>query len=137
MFGDEIFSDFHIEANDGKILKTHKIVLAARCPVFFAMLTRPEMKEAREGSVKISDFDSKTLKELLRFIYSNQVEGLNEIARELFFAAEKYNLELLKKLCIESVISTLTVNNIAGAIEITKVDGTEELYQACLDMIIR
>lgn len=137
MFGDESFTDFEIEANDGETLKAHKVILAARSPVFFAMLTKLDLKETKECSVKISDFDSKTLKELLRFIYCNQVEGLNEIAIDLFFAAEKYNLELLKQLCVKSMIMTLTVNSIAGALAMTKVDGTEELYECCLSLIIR
>lgn len=99
MFESETFSDFELISKDGKVLKAHKAVLASRSPVFFSMLNI-DMEEAERGSVNVPDVDKKTLKELLRFIYCNEVEGLNEISRKLIFAAEKYELKSLKTLCM-------------------------------------
>lgn len=137
MFFDESFSDFNLMTSDGVILKTHKVILSARSPVFYAML-KSDMQEAKNGCANVPDFDSKVMEEVLRFIYYNKVEELENIARILVYAAEKYQLEKLKEVCLESIIETMTVENVVESFVISgRVSNATKLYEKCIDLIIR
>ena len=50
------------------------------------------MEEARTGTVEITDMDSKTLWKLLEFIYTGEVDGMEDVAEELLYAADKYEI---------------------------------------------
>jgi hypothetical protein len=54
------------------------------------------MKEQSTGVVEIADFDAKTIKALVEYLYKRSVENLSEVALELFKAADKYSIEGLK-----------------------------------------
>lgn len=137
MLLDETFTDFQLKTNDGEVLKAHKVVLATRSPVFHAMLTK-DMQEAREGCANVPDFDSKIMKEILRFIYCHDVGSGDEIARDLIYAAEKYQLDELKKICLASIIKLLSIENVVGALMISdQVSEAVYLNEKCLDLIIR
>lgn len=137
MLLDETFTDFQLKTNDGEVLKAHKVVLATRSPVFHAMLTK-DMQEAREGCANVPDFDSKIMKEILRFIYCHDVGSVDEIARDLIYAAEKYQLDELKKICLASIIKLLSIENVVGALVISdQVSEAVYLNEKCLDLIIR
>lgn len=135
MFDASLFTDFELKCSDGKTLKAHKSILAARSPMFHAMLTT-DMQESKNGSTEVPDFDSTTMKELLRFIYCNKVEGLKEKASKLAFAAEKYQIEELKQMCVESLAHSLTLQNVVEFIVIANsLSNATKLYNKCLDMI--
>ena len=57
MFESSVLADLEMKMNDGETLTAHKSILAARSPVFRAMLTT-RMKEAATNSVEIPDFCS-------------------------------------------------------------------------------
>lgn len=109
MFDNQILSDFR-ETKDGKILKAHRAILIARSPMFYAMLIS-NMQEPTEDFANISDYDSIIMKEVLRFIYYNDVEDLHGNAHDLVFAAEKYHVKYLKELCLDSLIASLSIEN--------------------------
>lgn len=137
MFLNELFTDFELKTKDGEPLKVHKAILVARSPVFYAMLQN-DMKEARESSAEVSGFDSMVVKELLRFIYYKEVEGLDKIAHDLLLAAEYYQVEELKKLCEATIISSLTVENVLTSLILAdRLSATGNLFNECLDVIIR
>lgn len=136
LLDDESLTDFKLKTSDSKILKVHKAFLSARSPVFHAML-RNDMEEAQTGIVDIKDFDSRTMKEVLRFIYCNEVEDLDKIAKDLIYAADKYHLLELKKMCIASIVASLTVENVLKSLEIADdVSEADMLLEHCLDIIM-
>lgn len=136
MFYDEIFADFKVETSDKKVIKTHKNVLAFRSSYFFGMLTT-DMKETQDNIVTVPE-DYIIMKEVLRFIYSNEVESLNLIACELVFAAEKYQLDDLKALCIDSIMESLSIQNVLNALLASdRLTKSEKLKHKCIEMIER
>jgi speckle-type POZ protein len=137
MFDDSHFVDFVLRTSDNKELKTHKSIIVARSPVFFAML-KNDTKEAKENSADVPDFDSKTMKEFLRYIYSNEVQDLESIARDLVFAAEKYEIDGLKKICMESLHASISTENVVQTLKIAdRVSESENLFNKCLDVIVK
>lgn len=135
MFNEGIFADFKIKTNEGKVFNVHKCFLATRSKVFEKMLSS-DMKEVAEGVIEVSDLDYNTMKEVLRFIYCDEVENLDENARKLVYAAEKYELDGLKKICIESIVKKLTTKNVVQALIIAdRISGGEKMYEKCLKFI--
>lgn len=139
MFDDNLFTDFTLTTNDGEAFTAHKIVLAARSPVFLAMLTT-DMQESKKSAVNVPDFDSETICELLRFIYYYEVEDLENVAHKLIYAVEKYQIEDedLKKMCVDSIVSSLTTENVLNSLIIScRVSETDNLFDECVDFIIQ
>ena len=68
MFGNDRHTDFKIICRRGenvdKVFDVHRIVLAARSPVFSAML-EPHTEEAINGRVFFNDIDPDVMRELL------------------------------------------------------------------------
>ncbi|XP_023246465.1 speckle-type POZ protein-like [Copidosoma floridanum] len=99
------YSDITLVIN-GKSFPAHKSILATRC-TFFKNLFE---KHAADGNnlhvLEINDFDTKTMVEVLRFIYSGKVENIYLHAKNLTNAAEKYNLSELKQICQGGSVST-------------------------------
>jgi hypothetical protein len=67
--------------------------------------------DTKSKVIKIPDVDGETMTEILRFIYTREVNNIKDIVVELFYGAEKYELDKLKNLCIASMIENLSVEN--------------------------
>lgn len=137
LFENNDFTDFELKTSDGAVLKVHKCVLATRSPVFYAML-KTDMKEIQTGSADVPDISLKVMKELLRYIYCGEVENVQELASELVYAAEKYQLKALKKICLQELISSLDVGVVIESLTIAhQVTDASELFDKCLEVITR
>ena len=136
MLESSILADFELKMNDGETLMAHKSILAARSPVFRAMLTT-KMKETAWNSVTVPDFCSKTMRELLRFIYCGEVD-IPDGVTDLIFAAEKYELLELKEICINRLISDRTDENVVETLIIAdQVSDSERLTAACVKIVMK
>ncbi|KAJ3685880.1 hypothetical protein LUZ61_015044 [Rhynchospora tenuis] len=108
---------------EGERIYAHRFMLAARSPVFEAELYGP-MIEAISSSIKIKDMKVEVFKALFHFIYTDNFEGHElkdlsvELVQDLFVAADRYALEMLKvqcqqrlwvALCIDTALSTLVL----------------------------
>jgi len=136
MFDECMFTDFELKSSDDQVFKVHKSVLAARSPVFYAMLTS-EMKESKKNFANICNIEGATLKELLRFVYYNGIENLPAVAVKLIQAADQYQLDKLKTLCCDSLIETLTPDNVINRFILSDgLTGCKKFHRECINMII-
>ena len=94
------------------LLPAHRSLLAARSPVFAAMLNSG-LEEAQTGQVQISDSDPETFALFLRFLYVGKLENNIEktvvsgpMKMKLFALADKYQVETLMKICQNPTGST-------------------------------
>lgn len=138
IFDEELFPNFDIETTEetgvNKVLKAHTFVLAIGSPFFNGMLTT-NMKERISNAMKVTE-DFVVMKEVLRYIYTREVQNLDVIANELVFAAEKYLLGQLKKICIDSIVNTLDLSNVLQAlIASDRLTNAEKLQEKCVAMI--
>ena len=88
-------------------------VLDARSPDFMAMF-QSNMKEKQTNTVNIDDCRAGIVDKMLNFIYTGNVSSpdtISGIISELFKAADKYQLDLIKDFSEESLCSNLKVNN--------------------------
>ena len=113
---DKRTTDFYFKVDD-QSFHVHKFILAARSPVFRAMLST-DMIESRNGYVTIEDADPEIFRQFLYFVYTGQLDG--PASPELGIVADKYDVKNLSDIC---QVSSSTV------------DDREELFKV-LDRVL-
>jgi len=93
-------------------LGAHKLILSARSPVFAAIIKAAEANDNLKDGIEIKNMSFTTSKELIHFIYTDQVSLTERNADSLLAAAQKYSVPLLINKCEDFLYSTsLTVVN--------------------------
>ena len=82
--------------------------MISRSPVFDALF-QSDLTEKAINTPKIEDIEPRVFEEVLRFIYTDEVNQMEEMASNLLAAAEKYMLTLLKEKCEVSLSLNVTV----------------------------
>ena len=86
-------------------------VLSEASP-FFEKLLNSDMKETREGVVRLEMFTESIMAATLQFIYTGDVQILAEDnARDLIVAADYFFLDKLKLLAGSVLVQTLNTSN--------------------------
>nr|XP_015906174.1 speckle-type POZ protein [Parasteatoda tepidariorum] len=90
----------------------HKAVLCSKSPVFNAMFER-NMIENDTNSVHIDDIESETVSLLIKFLHFEPLGTLHwEDVTKLYYAADKYQIEGLKKFCRSFLETVLSLENV-------------------------
>ncbi|GIY47722.1 hypothetical protein CEXT_727651 [Caerostris extrusa] len=94
----QILCDVHLKTRT-ESFPTHKAILCARSYVFRAMFTS-DMREKNSDCIKVEDLDDDIVHRFLAFLYTDSVKDLQwETAIKLYYAGDKYEIELLKAEC--------------------------------------
>ncbi|XP_057341689.1 speckle-type POZ protein-like [Microplitis mediator] len=90
----------------GVAFPVHKRVLKARCPKLYEMVDyHQQMSDGNDNKVALTDIEPEIFKRVLEFMYTRNVEDLDDHAVGLLEAASNYELIRLRNLCEESLIS--------------------------------
>ncbi|KAL6842086.1 hypothetical protein ACP4OV_028065 [Aristida adscensionis] len=126
---------------DGKAFAAHKIVLAARSPVFMAEFFG-HMEERTSPQVEIKEMEPAVFKAMLHFIYTDMVPELDEkgeaamaMAEHLLGAAERYALDRLKVLCERRLALGIDVSRAAATLALADQYGYSQLKAKCVEFI--
>lgn len=134
-FGNPDYADVSVVCG-AKSFPCHKVILAARSDVFAAMFSHKGTTEAQTSKVEIEDTDPDTLEQLLRFIYTDQVDcDMSVLATSLMRAADKYNIPRLKMLCEEAVGNSIDVTNAADALVLAHLHEATNLKLIAVDFV--
>ncbi len=96
------------------------------------------MLEDQNSSIEITDFPSETIRCLLEYIYTSNVEDINEHnAIEIFKAADKYQLEFLKQKAELIMINSLSILNCTMLFIVADLHNAIELKKRILNFIMR
>lgn len=125
------FSDCVI-ACGGQEFPCHKLILAARSSVFDAMFSH-DMKEQIRNRVEIEDLDVNIVKDMIDYIYSGQVIELESKASGLITAAEKYDLQELKRMCVTSLCNGIRYDNVLDMLVLVETYDLPELRKSALE----
>ena len=112
----------------------HKVILAARSPVFARMFEH-DMQESSNNKVEVDDIDPEVLKEMLTYIYTDRVPNMKSVACGLLYVADKYQLDQLKALCEQHLSYSLQVDNAARLIQLAYMHNAPQLKRATLQFI--
>ncbi|XP_049838764.1 poly [ADP-ribose] polymerase tankyrase-1-like isoform X5 [Schistocerca gregaria] len=122
-----------LEAGDTRLV-AHAAVLAARSPVFAAVL-RPDALQASGGVVAVSGVEGAVLRLLLAYCYTLRAPQLPSVAAQLLLAAEKCGLPLLKAECERQVAAQLSVETAAATALLAVRHSCASLRQAAVSFV--
>jgi len=135
-FQQQEFTDFEIVCED-RNLHCHKVVLAARSPVFRAMLLN-DMEESSRARVEPKEFNSSTMTMLLKFLYTGAIEQelLDKNAEAVFKAADYYEVTGLKVLCEKTLMRKVTIGNMLEMFLLADMYKAPDLREATKSLIV-
>ncbi|XP_052170126.1 BTB/POZ and MATH domain-containing protein 2-like [Diospyros lotus] len=138
-------TDVSFEVN-GETFAAHKLVLAARSPVFRAQLFGP-MKDQNTECIPVEDIEAPVFKALLHFIYwdalpdMEELTGLNSkwastlMSQHLLAAADRYGLERLRLLCEANLCEDVAINTVATTLALAEQHHCFLLKSVCLKFV--
>uniref|UniRef100_A0A1Q3EZV7 BTB domain-containing protein n=1 Tax=Culex tarsalis TaxID=7177 RepID=A0A1Q3EZV7_CULTA len=139
LVNNEQFADVAFRVGEpGELMFGHKAVLAEASEVFraqFAGAFRESREDVREQPIPIVDIEPAVFKEVLRYMYSDRVNVTADNVVDVYYSAEKYLLEGLKKTCIKFLAANLTEGNVLGLFDRNRQYELEEVNRFCLDII--
>jgi len=141
MFNNELLSDVKFVVRDSqggsesiKKIPAHKFLLAISSPVFYAMFYG-ELAEKKD-SVDVSDCDDhKSLLELFRFLYSDEVKLDADNVMQVLYLAKKYMLPSLADKCSEFLRQNLDASNVFHVLPDVQKYEEKDLENYCWEVI--
>ncbi|CAL4933476.1 unnamed protein product [Urochloa decumbens] len=128
----------------GEAFAAHRCVLAARSPVFDALLFGP-MKEgtATENCIRIDDMVPQVFESLLHFIYTDslpEAEGQDEeasatMAQHLLEAADRYGMDRLKLICEDRLCRYIDVSTVGTSLALAELHRCQGLKETCFQFL--
>ncbi|KAJ1700243.1 hypothetical protein LUZ63_000022 [Rhynchospora breviuscula] len=143
---DKDMLDVTFEVN-GELFQAHRLVLAARSPVFKSILFGPSQQGGLSGAgaVQIEGMQPSVFKMMLHFIYTDSVPHDQELAnsdttagaslaitQQLLAAADTYALTMLKLMCEERLCRELSIDSFATTLILAEQHDCPRLKAACL-----
>lgn len=129
----EQFADLTISVGS-ETYRAHKAILVARSTVFAAMFQH-DMQESQRNEITIKDMEPNVFREVLRFIYTDKVEGLPQMACELLAAADRYDLTRLKVMCEIALFEGITVGSATKTLIFADLHQAKELKARAIQFI--
>jgi len=134
MFSASKCTDVEICVGDTKF-KAHKSFLSCRSPVFAAMF-QIEMSESIENVVRIVDFENETVKQMLDYIYSDELAlDVNDIPLELVKIGDKYAVNGLIMACASKCVDNLNENTALDCLVLAELYDLQTLKDAAINFI--
>ncbi|KAM0889372.1 hypothetical protein ACQ4PT_027732 [Festuca glaucescens] len=128
----------------GESLNAHRLVLAARSPVFKAELYGP-MVESKMTSITVQDMEASTFKSMLHYMYHGSLPdaGGKDVCstmaqyQHLLVAADRYGVEGLNKICEYKLSGNggIMVDNVVSMLELAEDHVCPKLKARCFDFL--
>nr|XP_020638993.1 BTB/POZ domain-containing protein 19 isoform X4 [Pogona vitticeps] len=110
----------------------HRCLLSSRCPAFHAMLSHPQ---ERQTPLILSHVQPEVFLAVIEYLYTNSITLNNLIALEVLTSSVEYGLDDLRKLCIEFIKDTLSVEQVCEAFQAAVAYEQEDFQKYCLGFI--
>ncbi|XP_078372072.1 kelch-like protein 11 [Oculina patagonica] len=134
----EQFCDVILEVGSGDDqarLKAHRVVLCAASPFFFNALNS-DMKEKKEGVIRLEETSKAVMEEVLEYLYTGHVDINEHNAFDLLAAADYFFVSSLKTLCSKVILQTMSFSNCIAAYYFAVKYQCEELQKGASDFIL-
>ena len=142
MLNNELLSDVEFQvpvrnseggSDSMKKIPAHKFLLAISSPVFYAMFYG-ELAEKKD-SIDVSDCDHKSLLELFRFVYSDEVNLNGDNVMQVLYLAKKYMLPSLADECSEFLRENVDATNVFHVLPEAQKYEEKDLENHCWQVI--
>lgn len=96
-----------------------------------------DMLETIENCVTIDDIEPDVFRELLRYIYTDQLTptSMDTMAHKLYTAADKYDIATLKSLCRRHIMAKLRWKTAADTLVLADMHNDHEMKQETLQFL--
>jgi len=137
MLSGSVHTDIIFNVNDESI-PAHRAILSVRSPVFKSMFDSG-MQESTKGIVNIRDIETVVFTEMLKYVYCGKCDEkiLNEKVIEILAVADMYDINGLKLLCSDLLLSRMRVNSAAATLVAADTYLALELKQHALAYITK
>ncbi|XP_076802104.1 BTB/POZ domain-containing protein 9-like [Clavelina lepadiformis] len=125
---------------EGKNFPAHRVILAARCPYFRALLFGGMREAHTEAVIPIEDSSSDAFEILLRYIYTGKMKLVNSKEAdfiEVLGLANKYGFPALESALSLHLQSTLSVSNACLIYDVATLYSLTELLNFTAEFIDR
>ncbi|BBN17838.1 speckle-type POZ protein [Marchantia polymorpha subsp. ruderalis] len=127
---------------DGEVYQAHKLVLAARSPVFKVQLYGPT-RDHNAGTIKIEDIEAPVFKAMLNFIYTDSLPDIHKLTAScsssstlvtfhLLAAANRYGLDRLRIFCESKLCEEVSTDTVATTLALAEQYHASQLKAICL-----
>ena len=118
--------DITLITKDDQEFKAHRNILSAASP-FFCKLLQSDMKENREGIVRLEEISGSVMEDVLEFIYTGTVEVTEENAEELVVATNYLLVTNLKTIASRFIQQRMCELNCISTFYLAEKYDCEEL----------
>ncbi|VAI36533.1 unnamed protein product [Triticum turgidum subsp. durum] len=121
----------------GETFSAHRLVLAARSPVFRAEFFGSMKEGTTTEAIPIDDMEAQVFNALLTFMYTDTLPDMKQqeesaMAQHLLVAADRYDLERLKLICADKLCKHIDTSSVATILALAEQHHCQELKAACL-----
>ncbi|WAR09780.1 BTBD3-like protein [Mya arenaria] len=134
---EKLFTDvkFIFPNDNNESCTGHKLILSMRSAVFEAMFYGSMSKG--DDEVTISDIDKKTFEMVLRYVYTDELEVDGETVLKCLYAAKKYCIDGMVKLCSDVLEASVAVVNVCSNYEHAKLYELQGLHDKCKTFMVK
>uniref|UniRef100_A0A0N5CEC6 BTB domain-containing protein n=1 Tax=Strongyloides papillosus TaxID=174720 RepID=A0A0N5CEC6_STREA len=105
-----LFSDCSIKVGETTI-KVHRGILATKSHIFYNFFnSTPE--NSQMNTIEIKNFRAEVVKEMIRYIYTNDISDIGNMASDVLAIAVEYGLDGLKDIAVRHLCRNLNTENI-------------------------
>ena len=131
------FCDVILEVGSGDDqarLKAHRIVLCAASPFFYNALNS-DMKEKKEGVIRLEDTSKAVMEEVLEYLYTGHVDINEGNVLDLLAVGDYFLIPSLKTLCVSILLQAMSLSSCIAAYYVAMKYRCEELMKKARDFI--
>ena len=109
-------------------------MLCAASPFFYKALNG-DMKEKKEGVIRLEETSKAVMEEVLEYLYTGHVDINEDIAFDLLLVADYFLIASLKTLCVNAIEQALSFSSCIAAYYVAMKYRCEELMKKARDFI--
>jgi speckle-type POZ protein len=113
----------------------HKLILAARSPVFAAMFSNYTL-ENTTNVIEINDLCPETIQSMLEYIYTGKVNDIKNSTVELYRCADKYQLEDLRLQAEMALMNSISTETSAEILLLADQHHSKDLKARVIQFIV-
>ncbi|KAI4496209.1 hypothetical protein M0804_000019 [Polistes exclamans] len=123
---------------DNSVFPVHRIILSAQSSVFENMFNYEQTNPQERKIITLRNdnlpyYRYKTFTIMLRYIYTNKIEDLDNVASEVIFLGDMFQITNLVEVCKDALIKHINKVNVEGILSIAEDLNLLDLKAQCND----
>ncbi|RLM65654.1 hypothetical protein C2845_PM16G22470 [Panicum miliaceum] len=124
----------------GETFAAHRLVLAARSPIFNAELYGPMKEGTVTNTIEIDDMDAQVFEAMLHFIYTDswpemEQEDESAMTQHLLVAADRYCMQRLKLICEARLHDHIDAGSVSIILALADKHNCSGLKKECFNFL--